>query len=205
MKKLVQFLALSSLLGAGGPRNAPRMFGRATGPYESRMVRSSYVTPAQEAATVYPVGNISKRKIQEYYGELPPVIMSKISKFNRKLTGGYIPENILSAKPVYVTMGKAGPIQIGMKPGLAPEQVRVLLSRGYRIQNNSSRKKALTGALINPNTSVNRQSQRFWAQASGTGVNAFPVALRGKVRKAIKENPEMSLFQPVGRPALPNK
>jgi hypothetical protein len=129
-----------------------------------------------------------------------------ISAIERKLApGGVIGQDLVKARPVYVSWGKAGPIRVGLVPRITPEQARVLESRGFRFDRNI-KSKVMHGIPINPNLNLNAPTLRLLEAARNNGrrgLNVYPPALRPKIKNMLKANPYMVTFEPTGKRPLP--
>ena len=204
-RSLTSLLALGAALGGAQvntPRNQPRMGGR-SGPYETRVAPyRAYSGPYHHS--IYNVGPLGSLAVEVRRANEP--FFKGISSIERKLApGAVIGKNLVKARPVYVSMGKAGPILVGMAPRITPEQARVLISRGFKF-NKNVRSNVMRGAIINPNLNVNLATQRMLISGlkkGKHGINVYPEAIRGKITKLVRANPYIATFEPIKTPALP--
>ena len=202
MRRLVTGLAILS--GASltqGPRNQVRMGGIANRPQETRvMPYTGHRHVVFAVPGVYNVPSLPIRVINE-----PLVRSGNISSLERKLLPGrVIGVNAARAKPVYLREGKVGSVLVGFKPGISPEQARVLISRGYKFSSRNLQNNVMHGRLINPNAgSLNNPTKQMLtrAQLTGkTGLNAYPASLRGRIRSLANKHTGFGAIVPQGPP-----
>lgn len=206
-RSLTSLLALSAALGGARvntPRNQPRV-GGAGGHVETRLARYSGYTPYYH--TTFNTGPLSNRSLAvEVPRSSNAPFFKGIAAIERKLApGGVIGQNIAKARPVYISWGKGGPILVGLKPGITPEQARILESRGFRISKNI-KTKVMKGIPVNPNLNLNTPTLRLLEEARNNGrrgLNVFPKVLHKQIKSALKANPYMVTFEPTGKPSLP--
>ena len=206
-RSLTRLLALSAALGGARvntPRNQPRMGGPG-GPVESRVATySGYHGPYYHST--FSTGPLSNRSLAVEVPRSSTPFFKGISAIERKLApGGVIGENLVKARPVYVSWGKAGPIRVGLVPRITPEQARVLESRGFKFHRNI-KSKVMQGIPVNPNLNLNAPTLRLLESARNSGrrgLNVYPPGLRPKIRNMLKANPYMVTFEPKGKPSLP--
>lgn len=206
-RSLTGLLALSAALGGArvnAPRNQPRMGGPG-GPVETRVATySGYHGPYYHST--FNTGPLSNRSLAVEVPRSNTPFFKGISAIERKLApGGVIRQNLVKARPVYVSWGKAGPIRVGLVPRITPEQARVLESRGFRFDRNI-KSKVMQGIPVNPNLNLNAPTLRLLESARNSGrrgLNVYPPGLRPKIRNMLKANPYMVTFEPKGKPSLP--
>ena len=207
-RSLTSLLALSAALGGARvntPRNQPRV-GGAGGHVETRLARyTGYHGPYYHST--FNTGPLSNRSLAvEVPRSSNTPFFKGIAAIERKLApGGVIGQNLAKARPVYVSWGKGGPVLVGLKPGITPEQARVLESRGFRISKNI-KTKVMKGIPVNPNLNLNTGTLRLLEEARNNGrrgLNVFPKVLHKQIKSALKANPYMVTFEPTGKPSLP--
>lgn len=206
-RSLTSLLALSAALGGARvntPRNQPRV-GGAGGQVETRVARYTGYTPYYHSTIN--TGPLSNRSlVVEVPRSSNAPFFKGIAAIEHKLApGGVIGQNIAKARPVYISWGKGGPVLVGLKPGITPEQARVLESRGFRFSKNI-RTKVMKGIPVNPNLNLNAPTLRLLEEARNNGrrgLNVFPKVLHKQIKHALKANPYMVTFEPTGKPSLP--
>jgi hypothetical protein len=206
-RSLTGLLALGAALGGARvstPSNQPRMGGPG-GPPETRVASySGYHGPYYHST--FRTGPLSNRSLAVEVPRSYTPFFKGISEIERKLApGGVIGQNLVKARPVYVSWGKTGPVHVGLVPRITPEQARVLESRGFRFHRNI-KSKVMHGVPINPNLNLNAQTIRLLEAARNTGrrgLNVYPPALRPKIKSMLKANPYMVTFEPTVRRSLP--
>jgi hypothetical protein len=162
------------------------------------------------APGVYNVPNLPTQIINQPTSRVRTVKTS----FNRKVLPGYtITANFAKARPVYIRPTHVASVHnddrllVGFKPGITPEQARILESRGYTFSNRNLREKVKKGEIINPNTSLlNSQRQhelRARLSEGKTGLNAYPGWLRSQVGKLARRYTGFAAIVPGNRKALP--
>jgi hypothetical protein len=181
------------------------MGGAAGGQVETRLVRYSGYTPYYHSTIN--TGPLSNRSlVVEVPRSSNAPFFKGIAAIERKLApGGVIGQNLAKARPVYISWGKGGPVLVGLKPGITPEQARVLESRGFRLSKNI-KTKVMRGIPINPNLNLNAPTLRLLEEARNNGrrgLNVFPKVLHKQIKTALKANPYMVTFEPTGKPSLP--